>query len=420
MQSSNPAEPSSERPSLVRPHSARPLGAALRFFRLKLLLYSHFFAPSIGGVETLVESLARGLAGLSDASGQPQFAITLVTQTAVESFDDRSLPFPVIRRPSFMRLWNLIRACDVVHVAGVAIVPVVFGLLAGKAVVVEHHGFQAICPNGQLLIEPSNTPCPGHFMPGHHAICLRCNAGQGWLASLKLWLFTFLRRFLCRRVTCNITPTAWLGGLVQLPRTLAIPHGIRPEKFASERLTTPNEPPVIAFVGRLVTAKGVGVLLEAARILREEKRKFEVLLIGDGPERVPLEKIAQTPPLTGHVHFAGRLGYQELATALSTAAVLVAPSLGGEVFGLVVAESMLRGLPVIASDLGAFAEVLSDGGRTFPAGDAAALAREISKVLDDPAFAAELSRRASKRALAYFDFQRMLDAHAEVYRRAQS
>ena len=95
-----------------------------------------------------------------------------------------------------------------------------------RPVVVEHHGFQTICPNGQLLIEPAGAPCPGHFMAGRYGECLRCNRGQGWLAARKLWLLTFVRSFLCRRVSSNITPTAWLGGLVQLPRVVAIPHGL--------------------------------------------------------------------------------------------------------------------------------------------------------------------------------------------------
>lgn len=387
---------------------------------MKLLIYSNFFAPSVGGIETLVQSLARGLAERRDSSGQPEFAITLVTQTAAGHFDDLSLPFQVIRCPGLVHLRSLIHASDVVHVAGPALPPVFLGLLARKPVIVEHHGFQTICPNGQLLIEPAGAPCPGHFMAGHHAVCLSCNAGQGRLASVKLWLLTFVRRFLCRRVACNITPTAWLGGLVHLPRAIAIPHGLEAASSVSKFQPHPSQPPVVAFLGRLVTTKGVGVLFEAARILREKKKEFELLLIGDGPERASLERLAQQPPLVGSVRFAGRLANNQLDAVLARATVVVVPSLAGEVFGLVVAENMLRGLPVIASDLGAFVEVAGDGGLTFPKGDAAALACEISKILENPALVAQLSERARQRALVFCDFHRMLDAHARVYRQTQS
>src|SRR5271169_4532600 len=97
---------------------------------MKLLIYSHFFAPSVGGVETLVLSLARGLAGLRAASGDPEFEITLVTQTHAGQFDDLSLPFRVVRQPTLIELWVLIRASRVVHVAGPALAPLILGLLA--------------------------------------------------------------------------------------------------------------------------------------------------------------------------------------------------------------------------------------------------------------------------------------------------
>jgi glycogen(starch) synthase len=387
---------------------------------MNLLIYSHFFAPSVGGVETLVLSLARGLSELSSPGRDPEFSITLATQTPADNFDDLSLPFKVVRQPNLIHLWDLIRSSDVVHIAGPALSPIFLGLLARKPVVVEHHGFQTICPNGQLLIEPAGVPCPGHFMAGRHSKCLRCNSGQGWFASRKLWVLTFVRRFLCRRVASNITPTAWLGGLVQLPRVVPIPHGLEFIAAPAAYPASASHPPEIAFQGRLVTTKGVGILFEAARTLLTENRSFELLVIGDGPERASLERLSQNAPLAGHVRFAGRLLGAELNAALAHASVVVVPSLGGEVFGLVVAENMARGLPVITSDLGAFVEVLGEGGLTFRTGDAGALARELARILSDPALAARLAQMARQRALNFCDFRRMLEAHARIYKEVLS
>jgi len=387
---------------------------------MKLLIYSHFFAPSVGGVETLVLSLARGLAGLHAADDRPQFEVTLVTQTPAEGFDDAALPFRVLRQPKSTRLWGLIRASNVVHVAGTALAPMILGLLARKPVVVEHHGFQTVCPNGQLLIEPADIPCPGHFMAGNYNECLRCNASRkGWAASLKLWLLTFVRRFVCARVSRNITPTAWLGGLVQLPRVAAIPHGLEfvgaPRPKAE---TVSSGPPVIAFQGRLVSTKGVAILLKAARNLFTQNRAFELLIIGDGPERATLERASQVAPLAGRVRFAGKLTEAQLDVALAEASVVVVPSLGGEVFGLVVAENMARGLPVITSDLGAFVEVVGEGGLTFRTGDADSLAEKLAEVIDDPELAARLAQAGRQRALEFCDYRQMLQSHVRVYRNA--
>jgi hypothetical protein len=342
---------------------------------------------------------------MRDSNGVPQFEITLVTQTPAGIYDDRGNAFHTVRRPSFVQLWQLVRSSDIVHVAGPALAPLFLGLLERKPVVVEHHGFQTICPNGQLLIEPAGAPCPGHFMAGRHVKCLRCNSEQGWLGSGKLWLLTFVRRFLCAHVAANITPTEWLGGELHLPQSTTIPHGLETTE-AAPRL----EP-------RLVTTKGVRLLFEAARILREQGQPFELLIIGDGPERDSLEHFAREAQLDSQVRFTGRLDGAQLHAALAQSSVVVVPSLGGEVFGLVVAENMLRGLPVVASDLGAFVEVLGNAGFTFRTGDAAALAAALSRHLNDSSLALCLGQRARERALDFCSRERMLESHANVYRR---
>jgi glycogen synthase len=381
---------------------------------MKLLIYSHFFAPSIGGVETVVLSLARGIAEFRDRDSSPGFEITVVTQTPAGSFNDQRLPFRVVRQSGFARLRQLVAASDIVHVAGPALAPLIYGLLARKLVVVEHHGFQAICPNGQLLIEPVGTPCPGYFMAKRHRECLGCNAGQGWLASAKLWLLTFVRRFLCCRVSVNITPTQWLAGLLQLPRVTVIPHGLEPTS-ALVRAAAPSGLPVIAFQGRLVTTKGVRLLLEAARILHEQNHSFELLVIGEGPERAKLEQFTREIGLADRVHFTGRLAAPQLEAALAQASVVVVPSLGGEVFGLVVAENMQRGLPIVASDLGAFAEVVGEAGITFRTGDPFDLAAKLIQFLNDKALAARLSIVSRQRILDVFCQHRMIEDHFRLY-----
>jgi len=382
---------------------------------VKLLLYSHFFAPSVGGVETVVRSLACGLAERRDANGAQEFEITLVTQTPGGTFDDRELAFPVVRQPSLFQLFRLVRNSHLVHVAGPALAPLMLSRLAGKPVVVEHHGFHAICPNGQLFIESTGTLCPGHFMAGRHSQCLRCNFAEGSLASPKLWLLTFARRYLCGGAAANITPTEWLGSLLLLPNVEAIPHGLDFPQVREHNAAAVGAP-ALAFVGRLVSTKGVRVLIEAAKILVGQNRAFQLLIIGDGPERSSLEELACHLQLDGKVLFCGQLGAEQLEAALSQVTAIAIPSLGGEVFGLVAAENMARGLPVVASDLGAFTEVVGDAGLLFRTGDAAELACALSRVLEDPSFAASFRQRARSRALDFCSKSRMIEAHSKVYR----
>jgi len=383
---------------------------------VKLLLYSHFFAPSIGGVETVVMSLARGLSARSNSGSRGEFDLTLVTQTPRGSFDDSSLPFPVVRQPNFNSLRKLVRSADVIHVAGAAIFPILFGLLLQKPVVVEHHGFQTICPTGQLFQEPENIPCPGHFMAERYTHCLACAPTPKPLASYRLWLLTFFRRFLCQHVRVNITPTNWLAGMLQLPRAETVLHGLQISP-PLVRLPASRPVPVLVFLGRIVTAKGLPLLLEAARLLRQRNRPIELLVVGDGPERAALEKLAEEWKLATQVRFLGSLPDSQIADLLATADLLVVPSLGGEVFGMVIAENMLRGIPILASDLGAFVEVLGDSGRTFKTGDSADLVRQIVQLLDDPAASRRLGVAAHQRVRDFFALGRMIEGHAQIYRR---
>ena len=380
---------------------------------MKLVIYSHFFSPSIGGVETVVLTLARGLAELPALARNRRLEVTLVTNTPPGTFEDSRLPFAVIRRPALSELWQLIRGTDVLHIAGPSLMPLLFANLARKPVVVEHHGFQTVCPNGQLFMESLDEPCPGHFMANHHTVCLRCNSRWGWFASAQQWLLTFVRRFLCSRVSSNIVPTLWLGNQLRLPSTVCFVHGL--ETISPVPRCVPTEPPLLVFQGRLVSTKGVAVLLEAMSILKGRNRTLDLLIIGDGPERVKLEQAARQKGLSAEVRFAGNVPNPQIEEILNNAIAVVIPSIAGEVFGLVVAENMLRAIPVIAADLGPFVEVLGNTGLVFRNSDPVDLAGQIAKVLDDPATASELASLARQRALDSYDKSRMIDAHARLY-----
>lgn len=374
---------------------------------MRLLIYAHYFAPSIGGVETVVLALAAEF-----ATEKERIRVTVVTQTQRGEHDDATLPYQVVRAPSVWHLWRLIREADIVHAAGTAISPMILGLLARKPVVVEHHGFQAICPSGQLVQEPQDTPCPGHFMAGNHAACLRCSSRPAAWTTLRLWLLTFVRRWLCRRVAVNVVPTAWLGRLLKLPHVEAVPHGVVMPDSPARHAEAIN----VVFIGRLVRPKGLQVLLQAVRSLHARGLRFQTSIVGDGPERATLEKSMKSDASGAVVRFLGKLPEKEAAKVLLQAGVLVVPSLGGEVFGMVVLENMARGIPVIASDLGAFQEVMADAGICFKTGDAEDLATQLAAVLQDRALSNRLSAAAARRA-EELTVRRMVEGHTRIYRR---
>jgi glycosyltransferase involved in cell wall biosynthesis len=382
---------------------------------MKVLIYTHGFAPQIGGTETHVMLLARGLAHFAAAPGKA-FDVTVATRTPNGSTEDAALPFRVARRPSLAALLRLMREADVVHLAGPAFLPLLLGLLMRKRVVLEHHSFQVACPNGLLVYAPTATPCPGHFMARRYGECLRCNAKEGKLRSLKMWFFTFPRRWLAKKVATNIMPTDWLETILRLPKAKTIHHGL---ELGTGGLATTwgAAPPGFAFVGRLVPSKGTELLLRAAQELRRMGRDFRLKIIGDGPERAKLEALAGELGIGDSVSFLGFLSTEEREESLASATAVVMPSLGGEVFGLVAAENMSRGRLLIVSNIGALEDVIGDTGLTFPIGDAEALGRCMKQVLDDPAIIGRLGSAARERAYKLFRQEKMVEQHVLVYER---
>lgn len=376
---------------------------------MRILVYSHAFAPMVGGVETIVMLLADGIA----QNGNVQLA--LATRTAAGSMNDATLPFRVVRRPTFLELARLVQRADVVHLAGPALLPMLLVFLCHKPFVVEHHGFQAACPNGLLLYEPRQEACPGHFMAGRYLECIRCNGATGKLDSLKMLFVNFLRRWLCQRAARNILPTEWLGTVLQLKRMQAIVHGLSPIESPSVHCVSVPAPTFI-YLGRLVSTKGVRVLLEAAHLLKGKALKFQVKIIGEGPNRGALEELTRHFGIQDCVEFLGYVPNERVQEKLAASTAIVMPSLAGEVFGLVAAENMRHGRLVIVSDSGALAEVVGDAGMKFPLGDAMGLAQCMEAVILNPSLARELGAKAAQRVAEMFDWETMVEEHLEVYR----
>jgi glycogen synthase len=388
---------------------------------MKILIYSHFFAPSVGGVETIVLSLARGLADLRRPNGTPEFDVTAVTQTPAESFDDSALLFRVVRRPGLTELWRLVRGSHLLHIAGPALAPLILGFLAHKPTVVEHHGYQAICPNGILIYKPDGTICPGHFQARRYGNCLRCqNCELPPHRSVLSLLLTLVRSWLVRGVASNLAITRHVLDRHNLPHAQVLYYGIPDPAVEGSLGTAKNLAGTIsfAFVGRFVPEKGIPVLLQAVRLLNAEGERFQVQLIGDGPERTKLEGIINHDQLQDHVHITGYLAGAALVHALRNVQVVVMPSVWEETAGLAAIEQMMRGRLVIASDVGGLGEVLGDTGLRFAPGNAVALAACMRRALQEPAMVETMGRAARLRALSLFARPRMIDEHERVYEEA--
>jgi glycosyltransferase involved in cell wall biosynthesis len=391
---------------------------------VQVLVFAHTFGPSIGGVETYLHLLADGLTRLAPDEHGDRISVTVATRTPRADHDDAALPYSVERRPSARRLQALVDRADIVHLGGPVLGPLALVLARRRPFVVEHHGYQAICPNGLLLHEPDKRPCDGAFVAGRYVECVRCcaSSGHGALAAVRQVALTFPRRWLASRASANVGVSNHVTTRVALTHPHTIHHGIVDPFGGAKEIAVlpppfhPSRGPCFAYVGRLVSEKGLSLLIRAAAILAQERRAFRVKLIGDGPERESLLGLAKSIGADDRVELTGFLRGAVLEEAFVEVTAVVMPSIWEETAGLAAIEQMMRGRVVIAARTGGLAEIVGDAGLLFSPGDADALADAMRRICDSRELAIELGRAARTRAVARFQQMRMAEEHRTLYR----
>jgi glycosyltransferase involved in cell wall biosynthesis len=290
-----------------------------------------------------------------------------------------------------------------------------FARLARKPAIIEHHGYQTVCPNGLLFYHPTQSACPGHFQLRNYRECFRCNQqNEGSWNSLRLLILTFLRRHLSVGAVANISPTNHVARRNQLPRSTVVFHGIENlDHFPRSKVFNPA---LFAYLGRLVREKGLSVLLEAVRLLRRDGCRPFVKIIGDGPERIRLEEQIAVLGLQENFRLTGLLLGDRLNSALDDVGTVVMPTLMEETAGLAVMEQMMRERLVIVSDIGGLAEVVGSAGLQFRPGDAPALAECMKRVMQHSEVINALGSKARERAEVVFARPTMIAEHAAIYR----
>jgi glycosyltransferase involved in cell wall biosynthesis len=153
----------------------------------------------------------------------------------------------------------------------------------------------------------------------------------------------------------------------------------------------------VLFVGRLMEGKGILVLAQALRLLDRDGCPLRVRIVGDGGDRERMEASLRDVHALS-ITFTGFETGNALAQSYASARVLVVPSTEPEGMGMVVAEGMAFGLPVIASDQAALKEVVGEAGMIVRSGDAEALASALRTVLGDQDLWKDLSDRARLRS----------------------
>ena len=184
--------------------------------------------------------------------------------------------------------------------------------------------------------------------------------------------------------------------VIVLPQLGVDTSAFRPANSAAQGI-------VVGYVGRLVSQKGLQVLLEAVARLPSAVR---MMVVGNGPLKDEFLKKARELGLNGRLELHEGAPHDQVPRFLEQMSVLVLPSLTTptwrEQFGHVLIEAMACGVPVVGSDSGAIPEVIGDAGLVVPEGNVEALAAALRRLISTPALCADLAARGLARVQAEY------------------
>jgi len=316
---------------------------------MKILLCSHFFHPSVGGIEEVSRILAHEFV----RSGHE---VIVVTQTMED--DGRQFPFAIHRRPGPGVLMRLVEWCDVYF-----------------------HNNISLRTAWPLLIR--RRP----WVVAHHTWIARVDGRIGWRDHLK--------RFVLRNAR-NIAVSEAIRIQTRAP-AVVIGNPYRDDLFRIDPAAVRDLD--LVFLGRLVRDKGLDLLFHSLARLRERGLTPHLTVIGQGPEEATLRQLSTHLGLGGQTVFAGLKTGSELVALLNRHRVIVVPSRWQEPFGLIVLEAVACGCVALVADCGGLPDAMGPTGITFYHEDMDDAALQIEKMLD-PRADLDLFRAAAPAHLA--------------------
>lgn len=313
---------------------------------MKILFTSNRFHPDIGGIESISDILARSFVSAGHS-------LRLVTQTPGDPHEDlRLFPFPVLRRPSCRELLASYRWSDAVFQNNLELRQIWPLLKCRRPLLIALHTW------------------------------IRSTTGQ------RALLHRFKRLVL--HAANYVVAVSDAIRADSFPSATVIGNPYRSQLF--RLLPDIAKDKGIVFLGRLVSDKGIDLLLQAFAQLRPPG--WRLTIIGDGPERGPLERLTTELYISDSVKFSGALQGEPLVSELNRHELMVIPSRWREPFGLVALEGLACGCVVLASDGGGLPDAVGSAGLLFRRGDLADLTRRLRELTDNGDLRVQLRHQA--------------------------
>lgn len=364
---------------------------------MRILFHCVYYAPEVGGLESHVTDLTRGLA-------ERGHEVRVVTS--------RSLPGlardEVVDGIRVRRSWLPSRSPVGWMAHAVSSIPATRHW-AAWAQVIHAQSFQSVFPvriaNGRWRRPVVTTLHTSHFL--ERARRRRWKPILRGLVRSSAHVLAASKEI--AEVAMDLAPDV---------RVEALTNGVETTRFRPVPPTLPPAPGnrVIVVPRRLVRKNGVEVLVRALPRIRDEMPGVSALFVGDGPERPRLEELAEELGVREAVRFLGSRPHLDMPGFLCSGEVAIFPSLM-EATSVAALEAMACGLPVVASQVGGLPEIVDEEvGTLVPPGSPEALARGVLRLLarDD---LEEMGERARERVVERWSNARLVERHLEIYTR---
>ena len=387
---------------------------------MKVLLLNDYGVIA-GGAERITVDLREGLrarghnARMFASAASP---VPLPNEADDTCFGTNAWPQRLIQvaNPSAVRRLRRLLAefrPDVVHVRMflTQLSPRILPLLADIPALLHVGNHQTICPINTRIL-PDGSGCA--VRAGLACYRQGCVSSLGLARTVLQFALWRRHRNVFRLIVANSEALANALRTNDVPVDAVIGNGTR---IVSPRPPL-DEPPTIAFAGRLAEQKGVDVLLQAMVIVRQDLPVTRLLIVGDGPDRGRIERLIGALSLDESVRMCGHIPRPALDALLGMAWVQVVPSRYPEPSANVIPEAMMRGTAVVGTNTGGTPEIVRDGvtGFIVPPCDAVSLAGRLLDILRDRILADRMGAAGREVALTELTTDRMIDRFETAYK----
>jgi glycosyltransferase involved in cell wall biosynthesis len=366
-------------------------------------------------------------------------------------FPDRTL-IPLWRR--YKQLYNanvekliepLLRKIkpDIIHfhnLSGLTLSPIKLASKAGIPAVITMHDYWSLCPNNMLFTR-NHEPCT-HY--SGKRFCVNCFHQYDYWGSLP-YRQAIIKNEIERGTGRIITPSRFMADRIaeagysqEMLRTIF--HGLEIETFrgqikplheagdalfstgpdmAKAKAQIESSDFLLQFAGHLTVHKGGEYLIRALSLLKKDHRHFTLAVTGlaHHQEIGRLRSLISALDIADNIIFLGKIDPQFLPSLYARADAVVVPSIWYENASVVIAEAMMSGTPVIASDIGGNPEFVENGhnGLTFKPKDHIDLSRKIRCLLEDPSLVKDMRKNALSRAFDLFNMTTHINSTRACY-----